>query len=469
MARMNYGAMVLQNESPFSQFLGGMGQGVSYRVQKSLEEEERTKRIGEMLMQSALSGELDPRFLATQEAEAFIKSLGLDKDSGIAALVSQGKAANAPLEAPVTTEMPSKTKGMSGPLVNIPQPQASAKQVRESVLGEESGRALASKQAEANIALMKEYTLHVMKEAHDRGQTLSPEEVGARLRRFQQAAGIQGQIKVTLDKTGAPTVTLDEVDPTQAASRTRTNMLNLNDYLDPVARLHTSRAQAVKDLGAILRGDLESVNDWAAQAGMAPEAAKLISGAIAALGDTKGKPRLKPADAAQLYIAAVNKAFDIQNKANADRAALLKLPGDRVLADRAEALTFEEVAGRPRDAWDDRVGDPDATPDAAGGDAEKVAKAAAEEARKRAAATPANPPKPDAGKADDKAKQIDGLYKEVTKLVVEARAANPKISSDEIVASMRELKDDIMAEYGLSDREYQLVEDMIKQVATRKK
>jgi hypothetical protein len=461
MPRYGYGAVVLENQSPLGDLLGGLSQGINYKLQKNLRDEERTKLIKQAILEKAATGELQPSLLASREGQNFLASLGLDKDTHIMSLIEQGKATNAPLTTPVTNEMPTKDRGMGGPLVNIPRPEApSAKQVSDIALIENTQRTMNAKQAESNIELMRQYSLYLMEDAQKRGQVMGLDELGKQMDDFKKKLRIQGKTKVVLDERGQPTITLEEPDEGTMRTNQRTAILNLRDYETPRTALFTHRQQAFKDLGAILRGEIESLNAFGVDSGMDPRALAIIQGVTA---QKKKSPTMSPADSAELYIKAVNDAITEQNKSNFRLGVAAGVPAQQLALDQeaVKPITFKDVAGMSRSEWDRK------SRGAALPRADEASRAAAEEARSSGAKGPDVTPRPSADKAKSDGDKIKGLYDEVSALVVQARSTNPGLSVDAVVANVRALKAEIMAQYGLNEKQYELFESMVKNAAKK--
>lgn len=456
-------ATVINQPNPIAALLEPFNRLADYRMQQNLADQERNKRMGQTILQQALTNPDIARFLATAEAEPFLREMGLDQNPNIKTLVEQGQAANAPLMEPTPTEI----GGPGSPMVNIPKPTPSGKQVENQILAENVQRQYAAtqatKQMEANIELMKSYTLHVMQDAYNKGQNLTPEQLFSQVEKFKKSlpGTTPYRTKIVMDPRGQPTVTLEQETQSEALGNRRTLILNQKDYETPRTALAIHIQQGKKEVGAILRGDIEALNAFGVDSGLDPKAVAIIQSVTA---QKKKNPTMSPADSAELYIKAINDAVAEQKKSLLRLGGTAGVPSEQLVADQEafQPITFEDVAGMTRDEWDKK------SKGAALPTADKILKDVSDQAKASKQSGPDVQPRPAEGKAQSQGEKIKGLYDEVSGIVSQARSKNPGLSADGVVQIVRSVKTDLMRQYGLNEKEYELFESMVKNAANKK-
>ena len=131
MPRSRNGAIVIEQESPWSQFLGGFGQGVSRGVQQFEKDAAETKALTSEFLYNVGIGKIAPEALAGADMQAFLEQTGLMKNPQIQAAVDRGKKAMPGASAPpsIPAQIPTSDQasaGIGGGAVNIPQPEPEA-------------------------------------------------------------------------------------------------------------------------------------------------------------------------------------------------------------------------------------------------------------------------------------------------------------------------------------------------------
>jgi hypothetical protein len=453
--------IVIQNESPLSGFLGGFGQALQWKGQQMFEEMDQARKLGQQIITKAATGELDPRFLATEEAQAMIKKYRLDKDPKIRNLIEEGKRQLGPMAAPQfpTQEInipgiPNPTPGamglpgapttiqkaLAGPPV---MPKVTSRDVRNVVAGEDTARTLATKNAEALIDVKKSLLTEQGKKAIEASYFLN-EKDAANAVNFIQSAFPHMEWTLTKDNQGWKVVSKTP-DASQSTSQYNQYRIASDNLLNNRNRASDVRRNGIQAAQAIIRGEKLDAKAFEAT-GVDAKTAQMLANVLTA-ADSQKDPKLSWANAANLLIQSVNQSLKTYNDSTKRYAADAVLAGHTQYRDptNVEALIepdvkFEEVGGRSYDAW--IKGAAAEHPPTA-----EEASALADKAKESVKKTPAE--------------KINSAYTDIVETFKEA-AKLKALTQEDKIGALDGMKDKIMAQYGLNPGDYDKLKDLIK-------
>lgn len=455
--------IVVNKRSGLADLLAGAGNIAKKFVQRK----ENEKQYAQQILMKALTGELDPRMLATEEGAAILRQLRIADNPNVAALVDQGVKDLGPMarEYPTQTLGIPLPGGVAGGLAQVPVPvpgppealPVKSKDVRNVIAREEAQRGLAVKKAGLDLEAGKEIYVALQKQAIESG--LYTPEVEAAIQKAMETAMPGFKKTLSINEKGQKSLKIEQEDPTARAGRLRTNILNEQSYSDGVVSGVKHRTTAIGALGRILRGEVEAINEWAASMNGSDPAMAAIAAAVSDSSKKKNYT-LKSKDAAKLYLTAMNQSIDAVNRQNLAVGQIAGIPTDRLKAELVPHIEFEDIAGMTEAEWDKTPTDPPPA-DTAAADA----RAAAEAAKAAAAGARPAPVQPQA-KADQSADKIKVAYDAVVAKVKE-KLATPGMTADKVMTALfaPNMKQAFQRQYGVNAKELESLEKMVRAAA----
>lgn len=451
--------IVVNKRSGLADLLAGAGNIAKKLVQRK----ENEKQYAQQILMKALTGELDPRMLATEEGAAILKQLRIADNPNVAALVDQGVRDLGPMAREYPTQqldIPTPGGAVQVPVPAQGPPEAlpvKSKDVRNIIASEEAQRGLAVKKAGLDLEAVKEIYVALQKQAIESG--LYTPEVEAAIQKAMETAMPGFKKTLSINEKGQKSLKIEQENPTEAAGRLRTHILNEQSYSDGVVSGVKHRTTAIGALGRILRGEVEAINEWAASMNGSDPAMAAIA---AAMSDSSKKKNytLKSKDAAKLYLTAMNQSIDAVNRQNLAVGQIAGIPTDRLKAELVPHIEFEDIAGMTEAEWDKTPTDPPPA-DTAAADA----RAAAEAAKAAAAGARPAPVQPQA-KADQSADKIKVAYDAVVAKVKE-KLATPGMTADKVMTALfaPNMKQAFQRQYGVNAKELESLEKMVRAAA----
>lgn len=451
--------IVVNKRSGLADLLAGAGNIAKKLVQRK----ENEKQYAQQILMKALTGELDPRMLATEEGAAILKQLRIADNPNVAALVDQGVRDLGPMAREYPTQqldIPTPGGAVQVPVPVQGPPEAlpvKSKDVRNVIAREEAQRGLAVKKAGLDLEAVKEIYVALQKQAIESG--LYTPEVEAAIQKAMETAMPGFKKTLSINEKGQKSLKIEQENPTEAAGRLRTHILNEQSYSDGVVSGVKHRTTAIGALGRILRGEVEAINEWAASMNGSDPAMAAIA---AAMSDSSKKKNytLKSKDAAKLYLTAMNQSIDAVNRQNLAVGQIAGIPTDRLKAELVPHIEFEDIAGMTEAEWDKTPTDPPPA-DTAAADA----RAAAEAAKAAAAGARPAPVQPQA-KADQSADKIKVAYDAVVAKVKE-KLATPGMTADKVMTALfaPNMKQAFQRQYGVNAKELESLEKMVRAAA----
>lgn len=451
--------IVVNKRSGLADLLAGAGNIAKKLVQRK----ENEKQYAQQILMKALTGELDPRMLATEEGAAILKQFRIADNPNVAALVDQGVRDLGPMAREYPTQqldIPTPGGAVQVPVPVQGPPEAlpvKSKDVRNIIASEEAQRGLAVKKAGLDLEAVKEIYVALQKQAIESG-VYTP-EVEAAIQKAMETAMPGFKKTLSINEKGQKSLKIEQENPTEAAGRLRTHILNEQSYSDGVVSGVKHRTTAIGALGRILRGEVEAINEWAASMNGSDPAMAAIA---AAMSDSSKKKNytLKSKDAAKLYLTAMNQSIDAVNRQNLAVGQIAGIPTDRLKAELVPHIEFEDIAGMTEAEWDKTPTDPPPA-DTAAADA----RAAAEAAKAAAAGARPAPVQPQA-KADQSADKIKVAYDAVVAKVKE-KLATPGMTADKVMTALfaPNMKQAFQRQYGVNAKELESLEKMVRAAA----
>lgn len=456
MAR-RYGAIVIEQESPWTQFLGGIGQGISRGVERFEQETDRKKQQALNVKEQILRGG-DARPYTTLEGQAFLKAVGLDKDPDIMKIVETARA-TLPKEitegAPTPVTIPSKAnQELGGYAANIPGPQLtpSVKQVMDIMQNEEDQRRLAINEAERKVSLYNSIELQRSAEAIRTGRKKSLiDQFQEKSKDLDDIGWPKANRRYSIDSNNNVSVILSQPDISKLTALADKKAQAYATFEERAAAYNEKRLSHTYRLRSMLENDKILPQELGLGA---DEESRWYLAALAAIGskqDTKEKVAAT-IDQVGKIIESVNKSITAYNRA-------IQAEGDKAGADQdtitsrfIQKLTFEDVSGGlTPEQYKERKNPTDP--------GKLIA-----DIRGSYTKSGVSSPRPAVGAAMSDADKVRKVYDDLKGTIMEAIKTNPNVSGAQIRAVIEANKDQLMAEYGLNERLYSLLMAMADRV-----
>lgn len=455
MPRYSGGAIVLEDTSPWTQFLEGVSQGATRAIKRGEEQADKAKAQAQAIKEGLMNGSIKPEQLGTQEGQAFLKSLKLDKDQDIKAIVDRGMA-TLPKEltqgpgTPVSIPSAANPE-LGGYAAEIPGQQLtpSAKQVNDLLEAEATKKKLAIDEAQSKIQLFRQ--MEVQRNAEN-----------IRLARRQSLPDQFKQKKADLDALGIPqsarSYHVDEnnyvtvtIDPAKLLTATDKEARAYTQFEDKAASYqekqtsHVYRLRSMLENDKILPQNLDLGND---------EESKWYLAALQAIGQKKDPKEKVAATVAQVerIVELINRNIQSYNRA-------IQAAGDQAKADQQTItsrfipkVSFEDVSGGlSAEEYKKRKNPPDA-------------KDLISEVRDDYRRTGIMSPRASDTKATRDSDKVKKVYDELKNTVLAAASDNPGLSAAKIRQVLMTNKEQLKAEYGLDERLFSLLSSMADRV-----
>jgi hypothetical protein len=439
-------------ESPWTQLLGGIGQGLSEGVKIGMAKKQQEIDLTKEILAGTASGKYDPRIWASTAGRDFLKAAKIDKDPMVQQLVQSGLS---------LMPQPEPTKLPSGDLVNIPQPDyyelgmyekaPSAKEVQDTIYAEDQTRKLAQAQKESDLIFQRQSAMDSLRWARmqkiDNPAMLietvkqSLFDSGANLDDWNITANSKGQISVTYNKDATGRIT-----PNKA--------IELSERFDnETETAFTRRTTHIKSLSGILAGDVSMAN---ADIDPSDTVAMALKQAAEAISSAKGSSKriMERASRVQDIIRAVNEEIDVKNRSIENAGKRAGRTSEQIERSKIREIKFEDVSGGLSVADWLKARAKEDTP---AKDLISDMRSAPLENRSVAGGFSGSR----AGNDADKLKRVHDGVKDV---VLAAVASNPDLTSADIKSNILSMKREIMAEYGLNERLWSMLMTMADRI-----
>ena len=465
MPRYSQGAIVLEQESPWTQFLGGIGQGVSMGVQRKIKKADEADAMVKELMMSVTLGKAPLQAFGTKEFSDLSRTLGIDRHPDIQGLVARARA-ELPTE---MTEVPPPAGGeiMAMPSVSMPNipaavqtPRAqispNAEQVFDYIKGEDDKKVLAfddlkRKQAQV-ITVDNMYTQEGIRAGRIKALPVQLREK----RDIVRAAGLNPDTDATysVDSENRMSITFKPIDPDKLTARQDKRSQKITGFETFAAAYQGKRTAYSLKVQSILSKDTITADDLALGDDDNPEVRKILLGAIAAIGGAKTtKERVTASiDQAQAAISSINKVIGSANHAIEASGDEADVGPDTTIARFLKPLKFEDVSGGLTVEQYRKKKDPPS-----GG---KLIS----EIRNDYRPSSIQAGLPGSKSSSTESNKIKSAYDGIREVVQAALADRPGLTSEEVKSNIIGMKDSIMAEYGLSERGFSLLMAMANKV-----
>ena len=458
------GAIVLEQESPWTQFLGGFGQGVSHGIQRSEQLMDKKKQDAQALMAGILNGTVDARSLGTAPGREMLKSMGLDSNPGIQEIINRGQAELPPdvaHQAPVpgpTVSLPSATNPeLGGYAVNMPGKDVgpTAKQVNDIVLAEDTQKKLAVYEYQRKISSAE--TRLNADHANDLriGNMLSYAEQFASTMKVLKQTGLgfddvswRGNDEGGLSWGINPAAARRLMD-----AQTNKRGTSYTKFETVASTFNEKRMGHVTKLSTFLATDRVDEKSMALDSND-PESNYYIT-AMKAINNEPDKNKR-----VALQVEQVEKIVKQLNENIKQYRRVIQASGDEAKAEQADItdrftkeITFEDVSGGlSPEEYKKRKG---LVPDPG-----KLIS----DVRKDYSGNSIVSPRFSESSAKDAATKVSDSFKDIKDIVASAFKDNPSITPDQVKQVMVQNKDQIMAEYGLNEKLFSLLMSMSDKV-----
>lgn len=461
MAQRRGGAIVIEQESPWTQFLGGFGQGVSHGVQQFEKRAAETKALTSEFLYNVGTGKIPPEMLAGADMQAFLEQTGLMKNPQIQAAVERGKAAmpGASAPPPVPTQLPTADTtepGLGGGVVNIPQPEPAPLPqgvVNEYLQNKADTRTLALNEAERKVTLAN--SLILQQRAEDirqaRKRTL-PEQLKLQSDLVKAAGVDKSNVSYTINTEGEVSVSIRPPDVERLLNRQDKLATAYTRFEEQAATYKEKQTMHAYRLRSMLENDKITPQDLALASGDADS--KWYMAALAAIGGKKD-PKEKVAatvDQVNSVLKLINENIQTYNRA-------IQAEGDRAQADQ-ETITSRFI---PKLEFSDVSGGLTAEEYKKRKNPEEPGQLISD-VRGSYRGSGISSPRPAVGRAESDTEKVTKVYNGLKQTVMAAMKDNPNVDGKAIKESVLGNKEQIMAEYGLNERLFSLLMAMADRV-----
>jgi len=461
MPRSRNGAIVIEQESPWSQFLGGFGQGVSRGVQQFEKDAAETKALTSEFLYNVGIGKIAPEALAGADMQAFLEQTGLMKNPQIQAAVDRGKKAMPGASAPpsIPAQIPTSDQasaGIGGGAVNIPQPEPEAppqSKVNEYLQNKADTRTLALNEAERKVTLANSLVLQQRAEDIRQARKRSlPEQLKLQSDLVKAAGVDKSNVSYTINTEGEVSVSIRPPDVERLLNRQDKIATAYTRFEEQAATYKEKQTMHAYRLRSMLENDKITPQDLALAAGEADS--KWYMAALAAIGGTKDTEQK-----VSVTVDQVNGVLNLINQNIQTYNRAIQAEGDRAQADQ-DTITSRFI---PKLAFEDVSG---------GLTAEEYKKRKSPEdpgklisdVRGDYRGSGISSPRPAAGQAQSDTEKVTRVYEGLKQTVMAAMKDNPNVSGPDIKNAVIGNKEQIMAEYGLNEKLFSLLMAMSDKV-----
>jgi len=480
MPRYNQGAIVLEQESPFTEFLNGIGQGVSMGVKNRLAKADEKKRLSQQVMFAAMKNELDPSLLGSADAQSFFEKAGIFDDPDIQGLVARARqslpkemteappvagseyAQSTPLvqgQSPVVGEESSGTvrPGELPPgLAAMPTPQITptAKAVHEYLQGKADKRRLAYEAEQGKQQQFRSLDNALTLRRFDLGKVQTiPEQIKEKMGLLAQYGYVLGRdATIGISGKNQVSVSLHPQDPEKVRDKEEEKLIRVDTS---ASKYVTYRISHVSRLQDILSKDQVLSESLAFDESDDPQVRALIMAAAAAVNSTAKTPEKKVGeivDRVEASIKVINESFETYNSEIESVAKSAGLSPDKLAEKLIKKITFEDVSGGlTPDQYRAKKNPPKA---------DKLIS----EIRNDYRPSSIQAGLPGSKSSSTESNKIKSAYDGIREVVQAALADRPGLTSEEVKSNIIGMKDSIMAEYGLSERGFSLLMAMANKV-----
>lgn len=446
-------ATVIQEESPWTQLLGGVGQGLSEGVKIGMAKKQQEIDLEKEILFGTASGKYNPLIWASKSGQEFLTRAKLHERPAIKELVRSG------LSLLPQGDTAQATPG--GGAVNVPQADLSVlgpgfapsdREVQDLIEAEDMRKKLDLAKKESDLIFGRSVALEAIRTARMQG-VKDPVELMNATRQAMMEAGVNlDDYSITTNSKGQISINFN----TDATSKkiTPNKAIELGEEFDrQVSAAFNKRTQNIRSLSGILAGDVSlasaDVDPNDAVAVALKQAAELIS-------NTKGSQQriMERASRVKTILTTLNDEIAMINRAieNAGKRSGRDL--DLIEKSKIRPVTFEDVSGgvKIEDWLKERT--KEQTPSK---DLISDIRSTPLENRSVAGAFGVKSQVTDA----DKLKRV---YEGLKGAVETAIASNPHLTSDVIKSNIVGMKREIMAEYQLNERLWSMLVQMADRV-----
>lgn len=458
------GAIVINQESPWTQLLGGIGEGLAQGTRIGMEMKQKELDLEKEILAGTASGKYDPRIWASKAGRDFLKTAKLEKRPGIQNLIRSGEAL---LPQDLPSSVPGKTAATpSGDVVNIPTPDQyllkrgvsdpanamDTKAVQDLIEAEELGKKMKQAQEESDIIFQRQAAMDGLRWARMQNignpavliETVRQSliDANANLDDWNITANSKGQISVTYNRAGS------------GGKVTANKAIEMAEgYDNGITQAAERRTSHIYRLGAILGGDVSMAT---ADVDPNDQVAMALKAAAEAISSSKGSQKkiMERASRVNSLLKTINDEITARNSALEAAGKRAGKDAKLIEANKLKPIVFEDISGgvSMQDWLKQRALE------------DKDPKDLISEMRSEPLGGGVPPGRPSETRAGTDADRLMRVYKGLKDIVVAATASNPDLTSDMIKSNILGMKREIMSEYGLNERLWSMLMTMSNKV-----
>lgn len=477
MPRYSQGAIVLQQDSPWTEFLNGIGQGVSMGVKNRINKADEKDKIAQQVLFASMKNEIDPSLLAGDDAQRFFERVGIFDHPDIQGLIASARQSlpkemteapptpgaeyvqSTPLSgggSPVIGEesMGSVRPGEMPPgMAAMPTPQITptSKAVHEYLINKAEKRKLAYEAEQGRQQQYRSLENAFALRRFDLGQTQSvAEQIKEKIGLLERMGYVPGRdATINISGKNLVSVSLHPYDQSKLDAnkdKAETKALRVDDKVSSYTTARTTHVYRLQDL---LSKDTVTLESMALDESEDPQVRALYLAAAAAVS-SKAPTNQKVGeiiDRVEASIKVINDSLDTYNNEIGDMARAAGISPEQTSGKLLKKITFEEVSGGlTPDQYRAKKNPPTAG---------KLISQVRDDYQPSRITS--NLPASSSGKESDR---VQDAYKGIAGVVQAAMGSNQGLTRGSIRGNIMEMKDQIMAEYGLNEKSFSLLMTM---------